>query len=48
MNARRRAITPATFGVYFDGLFALGGQEPYEHGFGIAGRFLFSPVASSI
>lgn len=30
-----------TFGIYFDGLFALGGQKPHDDGFGIAGRFLF-------
>ncbi len=30
-----------TFGAYFEGLFALGGQKPHDDGFGIAGRFLF-------
>ncbi len=28
-------------GVYFEGLFALGGQKSFDDGFGIAGRFLF-------
>ncbi len=31
----------STVGVYFEGLFALGGQKPHDDGFGIAGRFLF-------